>query len=59
MIVSYLVAVIVLALGVTGIIAGGADDSPGLQLLGLLVVIGAVVVAVRTARRGRAQVRRS
>jgi hypothetical protein len=55
----YLIAILLLALGIAGIIAGGADDSPGLQLLGLLVVIGAVVVAVRTARRGRAQVRRS
>jgi hypothetical protein len=57
--VTYLIAILLLALGIAGIIAGGADDSPGLQLLGLLVVIGAVVVAVRTARRGRAQVRRS
>ncbi len=56
---TYLIAILLLALGIAGIIAGGADDSPGLQLLGLLVVIGAVVVAVRTARRGRAQVRRS
>jgi hypothetical protein len=51
MIVNYLVAVVVLALGVTGIIAGGADDSPGLQLIGLLLVIGAVVLVVRAARR--------
>ena len=51
MIVSYLVAVVVAALGVTGIIAGGADDSPGLQLIGLLLVIGAVVLVVRAARR--------
>jgi hypothetical protein len=57
--VRYLIAMLLLALGVAGIIAGGADDSPGLQLLGLLVVIGAIVVAVRTARRGRAQVKRS
>jgi hypothetical protein len=57
--VTYLIAILLLALGIAGIIAGGADDSPGLQLLGLLVVISAVVVAVRTARRGRAQVRRS
>ncbi len=52
MIVSYLVAVIVLALGVTGIIAGGADDSPGLQLIGVLLVLGAVALVVRSARRG-------
>jgi hypothetical protein len=57
--VTYLIAILLLALGVAGIIAGGADDSPGLQLLGLLVAIGAVVIAVRTARRGRAQVKGS
>ena len=51
MIVSYLVAVVVLALGVTGIVAGGADDSPGLQLIGVLLVLGALVLVVRTARR--------
>jgi hypothetical protein len=51
MIMIYLVAVVVAALGVTGIIAGGADDSPGLQLIGLLLVIGAVVLVVRAARR--------
>ena len=48
---KYLVAVLLLALGIAGIVAGGADDSPGLQLLGVLVVVGAVVLGVRTARR--------
>jgi hypothetical protein len=51
--VTYLIAALVVAVGVAGIVAGGADDSPGLQLLGLLVVIGGVVLVVRTARRGR------
>jgi hypothetical protein len=50
---SYLVAVLVLAVGAAGIVAGEADDSPGLQLLGALLVIGAIVVGARTARRGR------
>lgn len=49
----YLVAVLIFALGIAGVVAGGADDSPGAQLLGLLVAIGAVVFAVRTARRRR------
>lgn len=40
-------------LGVAAVVAGGADDSPGLQGIGLLLVIGAVVLAVRTARRRR------
>jgi hypothetical protein len=57
--VTYVIAILLLAVGIAGIVAGGADDSPGLQLLGLLVVTGAVVLAVRTARRGRAQVKRT
>ena len=50
---SYLVAVLVLAVGAAGIVAGEADDSPGLQFLGALLVVGAIVAGVRTARRGR------
>jgi len=57
--VNYVIAILLVALGIAGIVAGGADDSPGLQLLGLLVVAGAVVFAIRTARRGRAQVKRT
>jgi hypothetical protein len=48
---KYLVAVLLVALGIAGIVTGGADDSPGLQLLGVLVIVGAVVLGVRTARR--------
>ena len=50
---SYLVAVLLVALGAVGIVAGEADDSPGLQLLGALLVLGAMVLAVRAARRSR------
>jgi hypothetical protein len=39
-----------LALGVAGIVYGEADDSPGLQLLGVLFVLTAVVFGVRTVR---------
>jgi drug/metabolite transporter (DMT)-like permease len=53
--VRYLIAVLLAAVGVVGIVAGGADDSPGLQLLGVLVIVGAVVLGVRTARRRRTQ----
>lgn len=52
---KYLVAVLVLAgvaIGVAGVVLGEADDSPGLQFLGVLVVAGAVASAVRFARRG-------
>ena len=48
---KYLVAVLLAALGTAGIVAGGADDSPGLQLLGVLVIAWAVVLGLRTARR--------
>ncbi len=38
-------------IGVSGLVAGEADDSPGLQLLGAVVAIGAVIWGVRAARR--------
>ncbi|SFT40080.1 hypothetical protein SAMN05660657_00538 [Geodermatophilus amargosae] len=43
----------VVAIGVAGVVLGEADDSPGLQGLGVLLVIGAVVLGVRAARRAR------
>ena len=39
------------ALGVLAIIGGVYDDAPGLQLIGALLILGAVVIAMRTARR--------
>lgn len=48
-----IVAVLAVGIGVAGIVYGEADDSPGLQLLGALLVIGAVGVGVRSARRSR------
>ena len=48
---NYLIAFFILAVGAAGIVAGEADDSPGLQLLGVLMVVGSIVLAVRTARR--------
>ena len=47
---KYLIPVLVLLLGVAAVVAGGADDSPGLQLIGVLIVVGAVVLGVRKAR---------
>ncbi|MFI6823867.1 hypothetical protein ACIBJE_23435 [Micromonospora sp. NPDC050187] len=47
------VALLAVALGVAGIVYGEADDSPGLQLLGALLVVGAVGYAVRLARHSR------
>ena len=48
-----LVAALVVALGVAGFIYGGADDSPGLQLLSVVLVVGAIAFGVRTVRRSR------
>lgn len=43
-----LIGVLVLiAIGVVAIIAGEADDSPGLQGLGCLVILGATIAALR------------
>jgi hypothetical protein len=44
-------AVLVIALGFACIAYGEADDSPGLQGIGVLLVIATVVVSVRAVRR--------
>jgi hypothetical protein len=44
---------VAVTLGVLGVVYGEADDSPGLQGLGALLVVGAIAFAVRTVRRGR------
>ncbi|MET8231353.1 hypothetical protein ABZS77_11875 [Micromonospora sp. NPDC005298] len=49
----YVVAILAVALGVVAVVYGGADDSPGLQLIGAVLVVGAVAFAVRSARRER------
>ncbi|WP_167454695.1 hypothetical protein [Micromonospora arborensis] len=46
------VAILGVALGIAGIAHGEADDSPGLQLLGVVLVIGAVVFGIRNLRGG-------
>jgi drug/metabolite transporter (DMT)-like permease len=50
---KYVVAVLAIAIGVAGVVAGGADDSPGLQLIGVVIIIGAVVLGARMVRRSR------
>lgn len=47
----YLVVAVVVAVGIAGMVLGEGDDSPGLQGLGLLLIIGAVAWSVRSARR--------
>ena len=44
-------ALAVVAVGVTAAMHGEADDAPGLALLGILLIVGALAVAVRTAQR--------
>ena len=51
--VRFLVAFLVLAVGALGMVAGEADDSPGLQLLGVCFIAAAVVLAVRSFRRSQ------
>lgn len=48
-----LVTLFVVALGVVAVVHGEADDSPGLQLIGVVLVVGAIVFGVRSVRRAR------
>ena len=48
---KYLLAIVAVVIGIAAMVAGEADDSPGLQLLGVLLVVGTVVLAVKAARR--------
>jgi hypothetical protein len=45
--------VIGLALGVAAVVYGEADDSPGLQLIGVLLAVGAVTLGARSSRHSR------
>ena len=45
------IAAVGVALALTGIYLGETDDAPGAALIGILLMLGAVVLAVRTARR--------
>ncbi len=48
-----LLTVLAIVIGVAAIVLGEGDDSPGLQLLGVLFVVGAIALRVRTAQRSR------
>ena len=39
------------AIGVAGIYIGDTDDAPGASLMGILLMVGAVALAVRIVRR--------
>ncbi len=40
-----------IAVGAAGIYIGETDDAPGAALIGILLMMGAVALGVRTARR--------
>jgi drug/metabolite transporter (DMT)-like permease len=46
---KYVIAILAIVIGVAGIVAGGLDDAPGAQLLGVVII----VLAVRTVLRSR------
>jgi hypothetical protein len=36
---KYVVAILAIVIGVAGIVAGGLDDAPGAQLLGVVIIV--------------------
>ncbi|GAA4897042.1 hypothetical protein LX16_1267 [Stackebrandtia albiflava] len=50
---AVLVAAPLTALGALAVMYGEADDSPGLQLIGVLLAAAAVVIVVRSVRSAR------
>jgi hypothetical protein len=48
---SFALRLIVTAVGVAAIVAGEADDAPGLVLFGGLIIVGTLALAARTAQR--------
>jgi len=40
-----------MVIGAAGIYIGDTDDAPGAALLGIILMIGAITLSVRTARR--------
>ena len=49
----YLLVMLVIAVGAAAIVYGEAVDSPGGQLVGVLLVVGAIVLGVRMVRRSK------
>ena len=46
----------IVAIGVAAILYGEADDAPGLVLLGILFIVGALAFGLRPALRSRSRV---
>lgn len=51
--VIFVPALAVVAVGVTAAMHGEAADAPGLALIGIVLIVGALAVAIRTAQRTR------
>jgi hypothetical protein len=47
------IALSIAVVGVAAAIFGGADDAPGLVLLGILLIVSACALGLRTAQRSR------
>ena len=50
---TILLAALGVAVGAAAIVYGEGDDSPGLQGIGVLVILGVVVLCVRAIRKRR------
>jgi len=46
-------AILAIALGIAAVVYGEADDSPGLQLIGVVLIVGTIALGVKTVRSGR------
>jgi hypothetical protein len=51
--VIFVPALAVVAVGVTAAMHGEADDAPGLAGIGIILIVGALAMAVRLAQRTR------
>lgn len=51
LVMAFGIVAIGIAIGAAGIYVGDTDDAPGAAILGILLMIGAVALGVRTARR--------
>ena len=49
----WLATILAVVLGAALFVLGGADDSPGLQGIGAVLVAGAITLRVRAVRRDR------
>lgn len=51
----WLVPLLIVAIGVAVFVLGGADDSPGLQGIGAVLVAGAIILCIGAVCRNRCQ----